>query len=138
MSKYGAIPNMAYKNPEKILVFLKNAFGFSEYGIYRGPNDEIQHAQLILGNALIMISPAKNEGEIGQYTRTPAEVGGFNTQTPYLIIDEIDAHYKKAKDAGAEIIRDIKDEDYGGRGYSCKDPEGYIWNFGSYNPFSKK
>ena len=46
--------------------------------------------------------------------------------------------YKKAKASNVEIILDIKDEDYGGRGYSCKDLEGEIWNFGSYNPYSEK
>ncbi len=39
--------------------------------------------------------------------------------------------------AGAEIILDIKDEDYGGRGYTCRDPEGHVWNFGSYDPWKK-
>lgn len=136
MSKYGAIPNLSYKNPENALSFLKSAFGFLEHNVYRSEDGKIQHAQLILGNAMVMISPAENEGEIGQYLRTPAEVNGFNTQTPYMIIDAVDGHYKKAKANGAKIIRDIKDEDYGGRGYSCQDPEGYIWNFGSYNPFS--
>lgn len=138
MSKYGAIPNISYKNPEAVLQFLKNAFGFSEHAIYRNDKNEIQHGELVLGNAMVMISPANNETEFGKHTRTPSEIGGFNTQSLYIIIEEIDAHYKKAKVAGAEMIRDIKDEDYGGRGYSCKDTEGNIWSFGSYNPYSEK
>lgn len=138
MSKYGAIPNISYKNPEKALQFLKDAFGFSEHSVYRDDKDIIQHGELTLGNAMIMISPTNNESEFGKNTRTPSEVEGYNTQTPYIIIEEIDAHYKNAKTNRAEIIMDIKDESYGGRGYSCKDPEGYIWSFGSYNPYQTK
>jgi uncharacterized glyoxalase superfamily protein PhnB len=39
--------------------------------------------------------------------------------------------------ASAEIVIEIKDEDYGGRGFSCRDPEGHIWNVGTYNPWEK-
>src|SRR5690606_13835031 len=106
MSKYGAIPNISYKNPEEALQFLKDAFGFSEHAVYRDQKNEIQHGELVLGNAMVMISPANNETEFGKYTRTPSEIGGFNTQTIYLIIEDVDAHYKRAIAANTEIIRD--------------------------------
>lgn len=138
MSNYGAIPNISYKDPEKALRFLKDAFGFSEHSVYRDDKNNIQHGQLIFGNAMIMISHADNESEFGEFTRTSSEIGNYNTQTPYIIIEDVDSHYKNAKVNGAEIIMDIKDEGYGGRGYSCKDPEGYIWSFGSYNPYQTK
>ena len=54
-----------------------------------------------------------------------------------VLVDEADEHYKRAIEAGAEIVLNIKDQGYGGRGYSCKDPEGNIWNFGSYNPWAE-
>ncbi|TMB01350.1 MAG: glyoxalase, partial [Deltaproteobacteria bacterium] len=57
------------------------------------------------------------------------------TQSPYVIVADADAHYARAKAAGAEIVMDIKDEDYGGRGYSARDPEGHLWNFGTYDPW---
>ena len=50
------------------------------------------------------------------------------TQSPYIIVEDVDAHYARAKAAGAEIVIDIRDEDYGGRGYSARDPEGHLWN----------
>jgi len=43
--------------------------------------------------------------------------------------------YQRAKAAGAEIVMDIKDEDYGGRGFWCRDPEGHLWSFGTYDPW---
>ena len=53
-----------------------------------------------------------------------------------MVVDDADAHYQKAISCGAEIIFDIKDEDYGGRGYTCKDLEGHIWNFGTYDSWA--
>jgi uncharacterized glyoxalase superfamily protein PhnB len=52
-----------------------------------------------------------------------------------LIASDADAIYARAKAAGAEILLDIKDEDYGGRGFTCRDREGHIWNFGTYDPW---
>ena len=51
-----------------------------------------------------------------------------------MIVEDADKHYARAVEAGAEILLDLVDQDYGGRGYSCRDPEGYIWNFGTYDP----
>jgi uncharacterized glyoxalase superfamily protein PhnB len=138
MGKYGAIPTMVYKDANAGLDFLTKALGFTEHFVYRDDKNNLQHAELTLGNAMIMISPHNTESVFGKLIGPPAAANGLNTQTAYFIIEEIDAHYKNAKANGAKIIIDIKDEDYGGRGYSCKDPEGYIWSFGSYNPYSEK
>lgn len=138
MSKYGAIPNLIYKDANAAVSFLKTTFGFKEHGIYKDDNGNIFHAQLAMGNALVMINPFNPQTAFGKMMNIPKNLDGYNTQTPYFIIDNVDEHYKNAKANGAEIVMDIKDEDYGGRGYSCKDPEGYIWNFGSYNPYSEK
>jgi len=48
---------------------------------------------------------------------------------------DADVLYQRAKASGAEIVMDIKDEDYGGRGFSCRAPEGHLWNFGTYDPW---
>ena len=138
MSKYGAIPAMSYKDANAAVDFLTKAFGFKEHFVYRDESNVVHHAELSFGNAMVMIGPQRTESEFGKLTATPAQANGLNTQTAYIIIDEVDNHYKIAKANGAEIVMDIKDEDYGGRGYSCKDPEGYIWSFGSYNPYSEK
>ena len=75
-------------------------------------------------------------GEYGRNLKQPAETGGAVTQSIYIIVPDTDAHYARAKAAGATIVIDIKDEDYGGRGYTCRDLEGHIWSFGSYNPWN--
>ena len=67
--------------------------------------------------------------------KQPDEIGGAETQTAYVIVKDADAVYSRAKAAGAKIVIDIKNEDYGGRGFSCRDLEGHLWNFGTYDPW---
>jgi uncharacterized glyoxalase superfamily protein PhnB len=69
--------------------------------------------------------------------KLPQEIGGAGTQSAYIIVDDVDAHYARAKAAGAEIIKEVEDQSYGGRLYSCRDPEGHLWSFGSYDPSAK-
>ena len=67
--------------------------------------------------------------------KQPDEIGGAETQSAHLIVSDADALYAMAKAAGAEILLDIKDEDYGARGFTCRYLEGHIWNFGTYDPW---
>lgn len=129
------IPTMQYKNARKAIDWLCNAFGFEAHLIVEGENNTIAHAQLTYGNSMIMLG-SENEGEYGKLIGSPKSLNG-NTQATYIIVSEIDEHYEKAVAAGAKILIEIRDEDYGGRGYTCKDPEGYIWNFGSYSPWTE-
>jgi len=130
------IPTMRYKNARKAIDWLCNAFGFEKHLIVEGENNTISHAQLTYGNSMIMLG-SENENEYGKMVKTPENLQGNNTQASYIVVENIDEHYEKAVTAGAKILIGIKDEEYGGRGYTCKDPEGYIWNFGSYNPWTE-
>ena len=129
------IPTMRYKDAPAAIEWLCNAFGFEKYLVVAGENETIAHAQLYFGNGMIMLG-SENDNEYGKFVKTPKDLTGINTQTPYIIVKEIDEHYSRAIAAGARIVLDIKDQDYAGRGYSCQDPEGYIWSFGSYNPWA--
>ena len=130
------IPTMRYKNARKAIDWLCDAFGFEKHLIVEGENNTISHAKLTYGNSMIMIG-SENENEYGKLVKTPESLQGNNTQTPYIVVENIDEHYERAVAAGAKILIDIKDEEYGGRGYTCTDTEEYIWNFGSYNPWSE-
>jgi uncharacterized glyoxalase superfamily protein PhnB len=68
----------------------------------------------------------------------PDEIGGRETQSPYVVVADADAVYATAKAAGAQIVIDIKDESYGGRGFTCRDLEGRLWSFGTYDPWEKQ
>ncbi len=67
--------------------------------------------------------------------RTPKEAGGLVTQSAYIIVGNVDAHYRRASAAGAQIVMKPDDQPYGGRLYSRKDVEGHLWDLGSYNPW---
>lgn len=87
---------------------------------------------------MIMLGSAhRHAGDAyGALVRTAAEVGGVSTQTVYAIVDDADAHCARARAAGAEIVLPLEDKDYGGRGYTCRDLEGNVWSFGSYDPWA--
>ena len=132
--KSDVIPGFRYVDAPAAIEWLCRVFGFTEHLVVPGPGGTIAHAQLTLGGGMIMLGSAMND-EYGSHFRTPQEAGG-NTQTVYIVIDEIDAHYQNSMAEGAPIIMEIADQDYGGRLYSALDPEGHLWHFGSYDPWA--
>jgi uncharacterized glyoxalase superfamily protein PhnB len=128
------IPCLRYRDAPKAIDWLCAAFGFERQMVVPGPEGVIHHAQLALGNSMLMLGSASNDNEYGQLMRQPDEAGG-NTQSIYLVVKDADAVYAKVKAAGAQIVMEIRDEDYGGRGFGCKDLEGHLWNVGSYDPW---
>jgi uncharacterized glyoxalase superfamily protein PhnB len=122
---------MNYDDARAALDWLEQAFGFERSSVHEGPNGSIAHAEMRYGDGMIMLGTAGGNG-IG--LKTPRELGAVN-QGVYVIVDEgIDAHYVRAKAAGAEVVQDIYDADYGSRGYTARDPEGNFWSFGTYRP----
>jgi uncharacterized glyoxalase superfamily protein PhnB len=128
------IPGMRYRNAPAAIEWLCNAFGFEKHLVVPGEKGTIAHAQLTFGNGMIMLGSIK-DNEFSRLMKQPDEIGGAETQSAYVVVPDADAHYARAKAAGAEILIDIKDEGYGGRGYACRDLEGHIWYFGTYNPW---
>ena len=128
------IPTMRYRDASAAIDWLCEAFGFSRHLIVEDGDGGIAHAQLTFGNGMIMLGTARDD-EFGQLQQPPAASDAAVTQSPYIIVSGIDAHYSRAVAAGATIVIEIKDEDYGGRAYSCRDPEGHLWNFGDYDPW---
>ena len=135
MANSTLIITMRYQDAPAAIEWLCEAFGFEKHLVVPGGPGQIAHAQLKLGNAMIMLG-SEREDEFSKYIQSPGKQGGMNTMTPYMIIPEIDAHYTHAIAHGAKVARDIQDEPYGGRGYTCVDLEGYVWNFGSYDPWA--
>lgn len=85
---------------------------------------------------MLMLGSAEPLGEFGQLMVQPIACEGRSTQSIYLVVDAVDAHHERARAAGAEIVMPLVDQDYGGRGYSCRDIEGHLWSFGSYDPWA--
>lgn len=138
MSDAVIIPTLRYRDAPAAIDWLCSAFGFARHLVVPGPDGTIAHAQLTFGNAfgsgMIMLGSARDD-DFGTRQQAPTEVGGPVTQSPYIIVDDADAHCARARAAGAEIVYDVQDQDYGGRLYSCRDREGHLWNFGTYNPW---
>lgn len=125
---------LRYHDAPRAIEWLCRAFGFEESLVVPGDDGRIVHAQLRFGNGMIMLASA-DDSLFGKLVKPPRDLGGVGSQSLYLIVDDADAHRARAVGAGAEIVREIQDEDYGGRGYSCRDPEGHVWSFGTYDPW---
>lgn len=127
---------LRYRDAPAAIEWLCSTFGFEKHLVVPNTDGTIAHAQLSFGNGMVMLgSVQKDETEFGRLTKQPDEIGGGQTQSSYLVVNDADAIYASAKAAGAKIAIEIKDEDYGGRGFSCLDLEGHLWNFGTYDPW---
>ena len=130
------IPCLRYRDVPAALDWLCRVFDFERQNVVEDPQAGIIHAQLRFGSGMLMLGPV-SDSPYGRQVRQPDEVGGVSTQSIYVIVNSADALYTKAKAAGAEIVIELKDEDYGGRGFSCRDLEGHLWNFGTYDPWAE-
>jgi len=130
------IPCLRYRDAPAAIDWLCQTFGFEKQLVVPNQDGSIAHAQLSFGNGMIMLgSVLKAETEFGRLMKQPDEIAGAETQSSYIVVLDADAMYARAKAAGAKIVIEIKDEDYGGRGFSCYDLEGHLWNFGTYDPW---
>jgi uncharacterized glyoxalase superfamily protein PhnB len=128
------IPCLRYRDAPAAIEWLGRAFGFEKHLVVPNEDGTIAHAQLSFGNGMIMLGSVQ-DSEFDRLMKQPDEIGGAETQSAYVIVADADALYARAKAAGAQIVLEIKDEDYGGRGFTCRDVEGHLWNFGTYDPW---
>ena len=129
------IPTLHYEDAPAAIEWLCGTFGFVRHAVYPGENGTIAHAELTLGNGMIMLASASKK-EFGKYQKTPRGLGG-TTQSAYIIVLSPDALHERAVKAGAEIVMPLSDKAYGGREFSCRDPQGHLWTFGTYDPWKK-
>jgi uncharacterized glyoxalase superfamily protein PhnB len=123
-----------YQDPVKAIDFLAKAFGF-EVRVKHEEKGVVVHSELLLPGGLIMVggvTPA--HGPNDGWRKSPAQLGGANTQALFIYIDDADAHCARARAAGANISREPATVDYGpewwaDRGYEAIDPEGHRWHF---------
>jgi uncharacterized glyoxalase superfamily protein PhnB len=125
-------PSVRYENARAAIDWLKSAFGFEEGDVYEGDDGSIAHAQLELAGNLVMLGSVKDD----PYGKSPKSLGGVAggiyvaLRTPA----EVDACYARAKAAGARIVRELGDTEYGSHDFGARDPEGHVWSFGTYRP----
>ncbi|RUT29463.1 glyoxalase [Arsenicitalea aurantiaca] len=127
------IATLRYRDADAALDWLKSVFGFKEHALYRNEEGTVAHAELAFGNGMIMLGPVADT-PFGRFMRQPGDVGAV-TMSLYVIVPDPDAHHARSVAAGFEILLPLRDESYGGREYSVKDPEGHVWTFGTYDPY---
>ena len=110
-------PAMRFADPDAALQWLSQAFGFTQRAVHRDEEGVVRHAEMSLGAGTIMFGH-----------------GDPRSRSIYVAVEDADAHYARARAAGAEITRELQDTAYGSREYSARDLEGNTWSFGTYRP----
>jgi uncharacterized glyoxalase superfamily protein PhnB len=126
-------PAIRYKDAPAAIEWLGRALGFEPHLVVPGPDGTIAHAELSFGTGMIMLGSAKDDNF---RIKTPHDAGGV-TQTLYVYTADPDSLYARAKAAGAEVIYELRNTEYGSREFAIRDPEGHFWSFGTYLPESK-
>ena len=135
-TRANVIPCLRYRDAPAAIAWLCDTFGFERQLVVPGENGTIAHAQLSFGNGMIMLGSVARDNAYGKLMTQPDEIGGAQTQTVCMVVADADAVYERVKRAGTEIIIDIKDEHYGGRGFTCRDLEQHVWSIGTYDPYA--
>ena len=122
-------PALKFKDAPQAIDWLGRAFGFERQFVVSGEDGAVAHAQLRHGAGMIMMGSAGKPDPANPWTTEPFGI--------YVVVADIDAHYARAKAAGARIERPLADTPYGSREYSARDCEGHLWSFGTYDPYAE-
>ena len=128
-------PGLLYHDAPKAIEWLCRVFGFQQRLVVPGEQGTVAHAHLTLGNGGIMLSSAEGYPHPNM-CKSPRQLGGTGSAEIIVYVADPDTHYKHAVSEGAEILIPVETKPCGGRGYACKDPEGYVWAFGSYDAWA--
>jgi uncharacterized glyoxalase superfamily protein PhnB len=115
-------PYLLYEDVPAALDWLAQAFGLRETLRYAGDDGVVSHAEMQLGDAVVML------GHPGPEYRNPKHLG-HRTQLLVVDVEDADAHHRRAAEAGATIVEEPGDKPYGVRAYRAEDPEGHQWSF---------
>ena len=126
-------PMLSYEDAGAAADWLVRAFGFEETLRYAEDVGKVSHVELRLGDGMVMLGSPPGYANPLRVRRT--EAGAAWNETPYVIdgvhayVDDVDAHYARARDAGATILSDVEDTPFGDRHYRVEDLEGHRWMF---------
>lgn len=129
------IPSLRYRDANAAIAWLERAFGFVRHAYYPGPNDTVGYAELRHGRGMVMLGSSTNPGPQIDHYALPSEIGGRVTSPLYLIVEDCGPVWASAQAAGAEVVMELKEMDFGGKAFSVRDPEGYLWSVGEYDPW---
>ncbi|QEV17414.1 VOC family protein [Streptomyces alboniger] len=121
-------PTLLYADAKAAIRQLTEAFGFTAVHVYETDDGGVAHAELAQGNGMVMLG---SKGTDSVYDRAMRGAGPCGV---YVVVDDVDAHHRRAEEHGAEILMPPTDQDYGSRDYMARDAEGNVWSFGTYAP----
>jgi uncharacterized glyoxalase superfamily protein PhnB len=119
------LPHITYTNVAGAMAWLSSTFGFAEHYRYGGEDGQPSGAQMHLGDAWIMLDRARTGAA------TPAQLG-HGTQSLTVFVNDVDAHFERARSAGARIVEDLHETVYGERQYGVEDLDGHHWLFSQH------
>jgi PhnB protein len=122
-----ATPYLAVDDAAEALEYYKKAFGAKERGRMEAPDGKIGHAEIQIGDSLVMLSDPFPQAT----TRTPKELGG-TTASVFLYVEDVDAFVQKAIDAGATVTMEVADQFWGDRFGTITDPFGHSWSVATH------
>ncbi|RUL78359.1 glyoxalase [Dyella choica] len=128
------IPYLRYRDAHAAIDWLCKAFGFEKHAVYENEHGRVMHAQLVYGGGMLMLCDV-SPGGFSVHMAQPDEIQGRETQCACIHASDCKAHYERAKAAGADIVEEYAEKEYGGAGYACRDPQGHLWWIGSYDPW---
>ena len=120
-------PSLRYRDAAAAIDWLGRAFGFEVVTRHDNEDGTVGHAELRYGDGMVMLGqqPSGPDPRFGDHA---------GRGWVYVVVEDADAHYERAKAAGAEIVMELTNLEYGSRDYSARDPEGNLWSFGTYAP----
>ncbi|MFE6618745.1 VOC family protein [Streptomyces sp. NPDC008086] len=121
-------PTLLYADAKAAIKQLTEAFGFTTLVVYEGEDGSVGHAELAQGNGVVMLG---SKGTGSTFDKAMKDAG---TSGVYVVVEDVDAHHRRAVEQGAEILMPPTDQDYGSRDYMARDREGNVWSFGTYTP----
>lgn len=120
-----------YRDCPAMIDWLVDVIGFARHAVHPDEAGGIAHAQLSLGSAMIMVGSVRVD-DYGAQVGAPGAAG--DGSSVYVAVDDPDGLHDRIRDNGGTIVRPLADTDYGSREFGCRDPEGMLWNFGTYWP----
>ena len=119
------IPVLFYSDVKRALNWLEDKYGFQITTIFEDNQGHIAHAEMRLGEARIMVGPAN----ITDWAKSPASMGGNNSQQTYIYVGDVDSHFERANEQSAQIISQPEEQFNGDKTYQTVDLDGHRWIF---------
>ena len=132
------IPSLRYRDAHAAIDLLERVFGFTRHAVYPGPNNTVEHAELRHGTGMIMLGSVGTPSPNGLFYTTPAETGGRVTSPLYLTVPDCQPVWESVQAAELEVVMKLGEMSYGGRSFTVRDPEGYLWSVGEYSPWTAR